>query len=187
MTKLLLLLSFFGVVFGSAQHAQAQVQEGAKPSCQALEACYSLGAEAFAKGNYSAAVPPFSTGCEMGHGQSCHYAGEAAKNAGDRPASRRFYGLACERSWPAGCLAHTRSLLDHRYGPVDYDSAIKQLAESCDESGVNQAAACQTLASAYSVGEYGLPIDDNQARALATKSCDLGDGFGCMLKAQYED
>ena len=187
MIKPLFAFALFGLLSATGGPAGAQSSGVEQSTCTTLQACYGLGGQAFNARDYSAAVPPFAKGCEMGHGQSCFYAGEASKNAGDRPAARNFYRLACERTWEAGCLSYSRSLLDERGGPVDHKKAIEQLTDACNEPGTNQAGACQTLASAYSVGEYGLPLDNAKAKAIAEKSCDLGDGFGCLLAAQYED
>lgn len=100
--------------------------------------------------------------CNLGHGASC----EHIKNA---RAAINAYRSACEHGDGAACGALAGLL-------TDAASVEQSLLRGCD---LAEPSACLTLAQLLKTGSGALPKNEDRARLIFEKACNLGKKAGC--------
>jgi len=117
--------------------------------------------------------------CEQGHLNSCVNAAIYERKAGRDVQAERLAHAACELGRMNGCFVLGNV---YKLDREDHARAIYLYEIACEERVRN---ACNNLGDSFERG-LGVPVDLDRARALFTKSCDLGAELGCRNLAELD-
>lgn len=114
--------------------------------------------------------------CALGEAQACVIAGQMLTTTGlrggeDLPRAQGFFAKACAKGNVDGCVRQARAMV----GRGLHAAAAKLLRGACDEG---HPLGCTDLGILHSMG-WGVVRDEQAARALWTKACDLGHQSAC--------
>ena len=117
-------------------------------------ACSPAGYAYYQEGNYAAAIPLFTRGCEGSESPSCRLLADYARQghgvARNPAEALRLYEKACripcrESSNYIACTAAGLMLLDGKDVPKDEEKAIRLLRKACKYGGPNSSEGCSAL------------------------------------------
>lgn len=133
------------------------------------------------------AIGLYERSCELGSGVGCaNYADRliGSDNAAQRKRAVSAFASACRHGQVSGCVRHGWSLAndctDKACQLEDEAALAKSTRDACRPDGSPRI--CATFA-AHLLGGRHLGADPKQAREVARKACDAGDGWGCALHA----
>lgn len=118
----------------------------------------------------------FQSGCQNGNDASCTeygfllFAGQGVTR--DDVLGMQMFERACQHNYARGCAALAQALTVHK----DYGRAAPIAESACSK---DIAKACALLGYLYQNG-FGVQKDTPHALVLLKKSCDDGNGWGCL-------
>lgn len=129
----------------------------------------------------SARIPaPCRAACELGHSNSCHFAGTLES---DRAAALALHDRACDGGSGLGCVAAGQARLSSNPAEAErrHGMARFYLRVHCEQ---RHAASCLALGRLYTT-THGGPADAGASATFMSRACTLGVAEACAAPAPF--